>query len=434
MDLPHNEQLSSIKFIPRQEASLIRPSTHELEDYLSRIKGKWAKQMANEIRMMFNNYLRNGYFKFHNKLLNHIYGNHFRKELEKAIRPFTKIVKSAGKKCSHRVFMLKGIKTTTSEWPTYNGNDLIESYTIYPSDDQLTYRTIPTGFLNHRYESWCDFCEKNNLPNNIDFDGRTEWGAALLETQRSLLVPLVAPEPDDRRGYDEQDREAFKQHSQNRLDKYQAGICNVAIRRHGRVYHITTGLPIEVRRRMLIDLEGTVEIDLHATYWALLIMMMPDCEEKDILTQIYQNEGFYSIFDFSILQPGVNRKVEVMKQCLFLNNNDALPPLRQQLRSRFPRFDAFIAGLRADHTPTGLSHILTEAEGRIFIDKMIPAIARLGVKPNSNHDGIIVPVSSAEVVWNLMVNMLADYLGFAPRLNAKGMRLNNKKNNTKLAN
>lgn len=418
-------QLAPIKFIPWQQATITVPSTHELEEDLARIKGKHRKNVADEIRLMFKNFLKNGYFKFDTSLIKFTYGQDFYRNLLKTIQPFTKVIKDARPgECCHRVFLLKGIETTPSECITYSGSDESHRhYHLYPSHNHLTYRTIPADFLTHRHEKWDNYCEINNLPNHIDFDGRTQWGAALLETQRSVLVPITAPRPDDRRGYDESDKEAYMQYVQNRLDNYQAGVCNVAVRKHGRVYTITTGLPIEVRQQMRIDGEKTVEIDLHATYWALLIMMMEDCEEKDILIQTYQTSGFYSIFDFSVLPPGANPKVEVMKQCLFLNSNEAMPPLRQQLRHRFPEFDALIGSLRETHTPTGLSHILTRLEGRVFIDVMIPRIRALGCKPNSNHDGIIVPVSHAEKVWQLMFRTLARFLGFAPKLNIKGAQL-----------
>lgn len=442
----NNEPLSSptlapIKFIPRQEASLTVPSTHELEEDLARIKGIHRKKIADEIRLMFRSFLRNGYFKFDTNVVKFIYNQDFYRKLLKTIQPFTKVIKDAHRgECCHRVFLLKGIESTSSECITYSER---QCYSLFPSNELLTYRTIEPEFLNYRYEKWSEYCDLHGLENNVDFDGRTKWGAILLETQRSLLVPLVAPEPDDRREYDESDKAAYRQHVQNRLDKYQAGIPNFATKKHGRAYHATTGNPIEVRRQMLIDGERTTEIDLSATYWALLISLMDECEEKEELKQIVQSEaGFYSIFDFSVLpefitpkgstkRVRVNRKVEVMKHCLFLNSNKAMPPLRQQLKHRFPMLDALICSLREKNTPTGLSHILTRREGKIFIDVMIPKIHHLGCKPNSNHDGIIVPLSYANEVWQLMMETLTDYLGFAPRLNAKGLLVDTQKQHNK---
>lgn len=396
-------------------------SHRSLEAAIRRLKGKHAATIANELRLVFDRFLRNGHFSLNRRVLDAVHGCRVRKQLMELVGCFSEVVKghSPNHQAKQRVFTLPGLKKASKKRPTYNGTgDCLEV-----SREWRCWRMIEAEWMWERYQKWSQWCTENGLEQRLDFSGTTDWGKATLDSLDNTAVPTETAS----------DKPAEGQAHLDKLTKH--GVLRMVRRKHGRQYHALTNMVKADRKRVKVDDQRGVEVDLHACYWCVLASwLLP--EERQQLVADLQSGDFYRPFEplydaFAIAKRAEMQaagcspeeiaerlkgaKAEVQRQCLFAR--DSRPesrPLLAELERRYPALAKLIFRLRLQHGVTGLSHMLTSAEGILFVSTAIPALHRAGVNVIGIHDGLIVPEQHAEFAKRTIERVAYRQLGFVP--------------------
>jgi len=194
----------------------------------------------------------------------------------------------------------------------------------------------------------------------------------------------------------------------------------------GRLYYPLVNQPRGLRKaNMRLQFNGrmerTCEVDMSSTYYVILASELRPSECKERLVQdffegiFYEqlNEeagGEYSKDDRDLL------KIAVQIDCLFGKERFGHTKLFKAMGSLYPDLAAFIRDKRNRHDGTWLSKKLTNAEGKLFIDIMLPAVVSLGIPCMTIHDALIVPESVAMQVQSLCLHLATERLGFTPRM------------------
>lgn len=398
---------------------IIAPSHSLLEELLGRLNGKHAATIANEARMSFVQYLASGTFSVNSLRFEGCWGARARIKFFELMENVSNIVKphAIGLRSSVRKFTLPGIRQKRT---TENVIGAIE-------DHYLSWIKISRTWLEERRSLWSTWVKNFRLINGLDCEGLTDWGNALFTSMAQLELPVTAPVPKPDRvslAIDE-DRnvENYTAATQARLDSLRDGETRMITRPHrSRAYGPITGLPSEVRAKFLLGKEPVAEIDLSATYWVLLVAMMPEGKAKRKAVCVLEAGQWYPQFNQKHLEVGQNIKVEVQRQCLFWRDSRAEScPYRCQLRQHHPELSAMIEGMRSSMSARELSILLMQRESRIFIDRAIPIIYRHGILTLSNHDGIIVPARRAAEAQEILESIIYDQVGFWPMVKTKNV-------------
>lgn len=399
-------------------------SHRSLEAIIRTLKGKHAETIGHEMRLAFSQFLRSGRFGLNTKRLDSVHGVEARKTLIRTLAVCTEVVKghSANGQAKQRVFSFPGVKKALKKPPTDKGNG---SYLLEVDSHWATWRMIPCEWLMARHDKWTAYCRTNNLHQNLDVDGSTDWGKATLESLDKIKVPSVSS--------------SDKPENQARLDKLtDSGVLRLVFRRHGRMYHPLTNLAKVDRRRCTLNGHETTEVDLHASYATLLTSWLPPEDRQGLIAELQSgrfygpSEAAYAEFArqtaYTMTGQGFSTeaitdrlrgvKVEWQRQCLF-SRDGRHRPLLADLEQRHPALAKLITRIRLSQGATGLSHMLTSAEGRLFVDTAIPTVFRQGVSVVGIHDGLIVPVDQAEQVKQTLERIAYRQLGFVPGISIK---------------
>ncbi len=309
---------------------------------------------------------------------------------------------------------------------TDNSWGVCRGYCYIIPDEFLTYRSVAHGWLEIRHLLWSQYCREFGLRQNYDATGNeTPWGRAVHDGLDLLELPTICPPPNDERriafANDGRNVDDYMESQQARLNKLTgSGVRRSAVRPGGRCYHAATGLAREIRPLLMIGDESVAECDQHASYWCTLVGMLPDCEEKQRAVAKLQSGDWYGQFDYSCLPEGSNHKVEFQKQCLFgKDKRNKSNPLRGQLRKKYPHLANLIAYLQRKHGVRRLSKLLTEGEGTAFVDGAMVELHAMGIPTIGNHDGLICRLTDVDVVRMVLLRILTEHLGFAPKIKVK---------------
>lgn len=406
-------------------------SHRSLEAVIRGLTGKHAATVGHELRLAFARYLRHGYFSLNHRVLDAVHGSRARKQLMSVVSSISVVVKghSPENRSKQRVFTLSGVKKADPKWPTYSGQGCDR---LVVDGRVMVWRMVDAEWMYARHVRWTEFCRQNKLEQRLDFQGSTDWGAATLESLDAARLPTTTANTAT------SDKQEI---SQDRLDKLtKTGVLRMVYRRHGRMYHPVTNFAKADRRRAIAVGEATAEVDMHACYAVILASWLDDSERADVVADL-QSGQWYAPYqaaydEFADRKADEMRasgatpeaiadrlrgvKVEWQRQCLFAR--DSRPdsnPLWAVLVQRHPALAKLIWRLRLRYGVSGLSHMLTSAEGRLFVDTAIPALHRAGIHVIGIHDGLIVPESRAAEAQQILERIAYQQLGFVPAIKAK---------------
>ena len=111
-------------------------------------------------------------------------------------------------------------------------------------------------------------------------------------------------------------------------------------------------------------------------------------------------------------------KIATQIDCLFGRSKHG-GPLFMAMSRVYPDLAAFIRDKRNRHDVSWLSRKLTNAEGKLFIDCLMPEVSDSGIPCLPFHDGFSVPESTGERVRSLCQRLTSEQLGFAPKFGIK---------------
>ncbi|HBE67829.1 MAG TPA: hypothetical protein DDW52_06740 [Planctomycetaceae bacterium] len=388
--------------------------------------GKHEEILKNEIRMAYNRYLRFGYFKIGYDPFDFVFTSAARRKLFTFLNSCSDVVgnHSSGSSSIARAFHDFGGQEKA---PTYIG----AKYSL--SSNVIRYFSVTPEYLLQKYNKWCDYCALKNLPQNLDINASTEWGKAALESLKTTNVPTET-------AVDSSDNDKHT-HAQRKLDRLtKRGVVCIVIRRHGRVYHALSTLTKVDRSRMSINGETTAEVDLHAAFTAILASSLPDGAREKVVAKL-QACDWYSQFneayrkfeqelrrdmeyrgasDEAIAERLKGAKVEFQRQCLFSAvTKPEATPLFSEFRRNHPELAFLCRSLLRKYGRRSFACLLQWQESRLMIDRVVPALRRLGIKVLSNHDGLIVKESDAERARAVLCEIATDHLGFEPGIKIK---------------
>ncbi len=418
------ENRKKIKWLDPKTTPMRVRSHRSLEAIIRGLKGKHAETIGHELRLAFSQFLKFGRFGLNTKRLDSVHGVEARKTLIRTLAVCTEVVKghSANGQAKQRVFTFPGVKKALKKPPTDKGGT---SQVLVVDDQWATWRMIPCHWLMGRHEKWTAYCAAHGLSQNLDIDGSTDWGKATLDSLDKIELPTVSA--------------SQKPENQARMDKLtESGVLRLVFRRHGRMYHPLTNLAKVDRRRCTLDGHQTTEVDLHASYATLLSSWLPPEDRQGLISEL-QSGRFYgpseAVYDefarrtaYEMAGLGYSTeaiserlrgaKVEWQRQCLF--SRDARhKPLLADLEQRHPAMAKLITRIRLSRGVSGLSAMLTRAEGKLFVDTIIPAVFAQGIPVIGIHDGLLVAVHHSEQAKQTSERLAYQQLGFVPGISIK---------------
>ena len=212
-----------LKLLDPATTDLLSPSHPILEAIADSITGRHQSTIRYELRLCFGRYLRDGFFKYNAGLFGFIHNTKVRDKFKEVIEGVSKITKGyvRGVTSFRRVFILPGI---LRKGASYIGSRK-SALTCDPC--LLLWLPIPCSWLTSKYEAWSNYCYVKNLSQNLDCDGRTDWGTALRTAHLKMTVPKNLP--------DGLTDEAIARHTA----LTETGVPNIAYLTHGRVNHPT---------------------------------------------------------------------------------------------------------------------------------------------------------------------------------------------------
>lgn len=431
--LADTENQIPLKFLEPSETDMVYPSHRDLEALADSVKGKAQAAIRYELRLCFKDFLRDGQFTFSTKRFDHVHNARVRVEFVRLLNQVSEVIGKAvpNRKCKPRAFVLPGL---SQKCTTDNGSG-VPGFSCHP--DFLLHLVIPCEWLTVRHLRWSSYCSKNDLPQNLDTDGSSDYGAATRAVHAAMTVPKVLPPglaP-----------ETVARHKA----MTEVGVLNIALRKNGRLLHATSNQDKVIRKLSLIDGCPTIECDMHAAYCCFITRDLPPSHSKTKTIRELQSGQWWRQFgpafeehmnnlasdgrayreangEWMILTDGkfekASVKVEFNRQCLFWQ--DGRPesnPLRMVLRKRHYALYSRIVELRNKLTASAFSHTLTKAEGSLIVDDLIPTLHRRGILVRGNNDGIIVASHFAAAAHEAMECIAIQHLGFLPYISLKGV-------------
>lgn len=403
------------------------------------VKGKHRHNIRWELALLWKSYMRHGEFSYSTDVADYLYNTRYRSNFVALIDSVSELIKNystsaTAPQTKTRRFTLDGVSPKCA---TYSSSPRHPGMVLETGMGESV--CIPAEWLTERYKGWCDYCNENDLPQNLDCDARTKWGSTILSGIAKTELPADIG-PDEK---------------QATIDLHRAlteiGVPAIVARKHGRIsYHPTSGLAKTVRRKARIGGDASAEVDLHACYTAILVSKLPESEEKTRAIEELQTGAWYEQFEdaheewmWILSLEGVayrnssrkwmvrvddnpahdvlaSDKIEYQRQCLFWKDNrPESNPLRDVLRQLYPALCDLIEQYRGRLSAREFSHVLTHAEGAMMIDDLVPALARRKIEVISNHDGVIVPRKYVAVAAEIAEMVAYKHLGFVPYIATK---------------
>jgi len=207
-----------------------------------------------------------------------------------------------------------------------------------------------------------------------------------------------------------------------------------------RIYHGLTNVKKEIRRLFRLSGEPTVEVDMHATFPAIISAKLAPPGERERLIAMCQSGDFYRQMADLLNVPGVSHAEmkKLFQQEVVFTFRPWWSDIWQAFACEFPGTAGELARIRdgidtvvGEHVrynvngrryPTKtrwgqrrLSRILSRVESEIFLQR---ALVRLykeeGIRAVPIHDCLMVAERHAEVAQRVIERAAAEVLGFVP--------------------
>ena len=193
----------------------------------------------------------------------------------------------------------------------------------------------------------------------------------------------------------------------------------------GRVFYPLVNKPRGLRRSNMAvryddKHQGWANVDLSSAYYVLLASELRPSECKELLVHDLHNGKFYEEVDreaggsYSDEDRGL-LKIAIQIDCLFGKECFGDSENFKAMSRRYPELAALIMYRRKNHDVSWLSRKLTNAEGTLVIDCLLPHIVARGIPCLTMHDAVLVPESVAELVRTMCEQLTMERLGIPAR-------------------
>lgn len=208
--------------------------------------------------------------------------------------------------------------------------------------------------------------------------------------------------------------------------------------RYGRLYHALNSLPGALRSKLLIQTENgkehLAEADLSGSFHVILA---GSCQCPNMIRDL-QSGDYYEKLGIAATEFGYELpvkddgeidsgklKVEIQTHALFnrWNQGFTLHPLWQAFQQLYPKAARRVLYWRRQaYGARRLSQWLSNQEGLLFLEHVIPELERRGIPVISNHDGVLVPESRVEEAKAIIEQYATLQFGFKPVVKTKATR------------
>jgi hypothetical protein len=444
----------------------------EIQDYFPVDGVHWRTKLRNEdCRLIVASFVRSALrdddleFGFNTKVLSKMLGSDKRQEIVDyfAQSQFSTIVKnhSSGNSCIVRRLTGEQFRKTLARQHNVQQAEMGDGLPCRlpcdrrPSQERLPFNAtvwrypgevLPvydrTGWFRQYGQRYRDAC-KALFPEQWRFLPAFEWSVAHCETtvaeydaclalaDKSIEWGSRVSEWQERRtGRPQKHREPL---NRNELAEYYmltwAEWCKdrtqYVLRTDGRLYYPLVNQPRGLRKSNMRfqyngRLERCAEVDMSSTYYVLLASELHPSACKDRLLQDLFDGTFYEQLDEEAGRKYSKDdrdllKIAVQIDCLFGKEKFGMSDNFKAMSRRYPDLAAFIMHKRKRHDVTWLSKKLTNAEGKLFIDGLLPSIVDCGIPCMTMHDALLVPVSVADQVKEQCFQMTMDRIGVKAR-------------------
>lgn len=363
------------------------------------------QDLANEVRMMFLDFLSGGTCSFNRRRIKYTYGSSSAQKVVAFMLQNAKMASKGrmGARSAQWVFNLDGISRRPEG----------ESGWYWISKDYAWWVQIDKEWIAFRSQKWLEFCEENNLEVRRDAIGATKAGRAVLEGLKAVrfdkdALVLAANDIDD----EEKRKSAIKQ--VERLGN--ASPC--VSRKRYRLYHAATNIVKRIREKFRMAKGGSEEpmaiADLHASYFCNVASKMQECEEKNRVIELLQAGEWYKELSRISGQPVDSIKSQANKQLLFWKDPRlASRPIWVAFRQAFPVMARTIMRMRKDGA-SAMSDRLMNIESSVFIDGALVRLFDMGIRALPYHDAIAAAASDIREVVRVVKEECKRVLGFVP--------------------
>ncbi len=378
-----------------------------------------------ELVIAYHAWTRRGYFSINTGRVDACHGSACRKAIRKALVdcPFIRLTRDAKIKKHAAIHQFFGLDSKSKT-----------SHLKQPTDSALSGASPRVGrcrrvvldcqWLRQRAIRWCSWCLERGFDIACDFFGITERAKAIFDS----ISRVGLPENDDFTNDIDDEKNATTGRSKRDwardfVAKCRRGsVLRVSRIKSGRLYQPLTNAPRLMRREMTIDGEKMTEVDLSSAYWAVLSAELPDSDERDRMIDSLQAGLWYSDLAAEAgVEFATNGELKVATQTQCLTGQDQRlesRPLWVALKRLYPTLSRIIQRIRDESGASGLTHFLTSLEGRVMAPVHLCVIA-LGIPALPLHDGILVPLSAAERVADVIRTVATEKLGFTPLVKIK---------------
>jgi hypothetical protein len=291
--------------------------------------------------------------------------------------------------------------------------------------------TIPSSFLQRKYDRWETFNQENGYVSKLDNTGRTPWGKAILDGITKFNIPEFTKPEVERLIWEGKKtpptEKAINWWCSLVTNIHTKGVPYCVYRKRHRAYHSLVWCPSIIRRQGWFDYHGkekAVTIDLKCSYGVFLAEHCNSHQEKQRYIDFVKNGQFYEeIAEASDYQWRDRQalKKEFMRQVVFYKKGhpEESRPLFGGFHRMFPNLASSIRRLRKKQSVTQFSNNLMEKESALFIDGLSERLGQYGIPCVSVHDAVIVPESVVDLVIGELEELSELHLGFVPNFEFK---------------
>lgn len=220
------------------------------------------------------------------------------------------------------------------------------------------------------------------------------------------------------------------------VQRFQAGVSHGGFRLNGRCYHVLVNLPKDLRRKLSMvladgEVRPSVEVDVHAMFWAILVSDMVHGPERTRLVEALSTGSFYRVLHECLasnggrgldgLEPGSGQSKFLLNAFVLFATPQSkqLASLGRALEASLPELAAVIRRIYTNRTPREVSRLFSGTEGQITLDRVLARLYRRGVAAIPYHDSVLVADVDAEVAIAEFSRACREVLGFAPLIRSK---------------
>jgi hypothetical protein len=197
-------------------------------------------------------------------------------------------------------------------------------------------------------------------------------------------------------------------------------------RKGGRLFTNVTQLPKDLRGYLLINGESVVEIDIaNSQPFLLACEFSPGDPSTDYFRELASEGIWYEALNDLLETPYQDRgdlKIATYQHGFFKNypDPDSKEPIFNAIKKQWPQVASHIEELRRLPNRT-LASKLQRIESNLVFNQCVTRIEKeVGCPIATIHDSWVVPCSKCDVIYDLLMEVITEKMGLAPKLKVKG--------------